>query len=167
MRIEKLRKHAELNLCKECFEKYKAVIEPSIRQLVANPLAGWPETEVLLTAIIWKDKGAYNYGTTMRAHYFRAVRKARLVKPAYQVETPPLKGNLANLKPAKKRIIYELVPPPKGPEERKVWAEKWQNPQAAAWGDRRLKRRSRGRPRTSKTREFFENVWRSCDGDVH
>lgn len=60
MRIEILRKHAELNLCKECFEKYKTVIEPSIKKLAANPLAGWPETEVFLTAIIWKDAGAYD-----------------------------------------------------------------------------------------------------------
>lgn len=44
MRVDRLRKIAELNLCKDCYEKYKTIIEPSIKKLVASPLAGWPET---------------------------------------------------------------------------------------------------------------------------
>lgn len=55
MRIEELRKFAEVNLCNTCFEKYKSLIEPSIKNLMANPLPGWPETEANLTAIIWKE----------------------------------------------------------------------------------------------------------------
>jgi hypothetical protein len=62
MRVDRLRRIAESNLCKDCYEKYKALIEPSIKSLVASPLAGWPETEVFLTAIIWRDAEAYDYG---------------------------------------------------------------------------------------------------------
>ena len=91
--------------------------------------------------------------------YFRAAKKAGLVEPAYMVDTPPLKGNMANLRPAKKRIIYKLVPPPKGFEEREIWEGKWRNPQRAAWGVRRhKKRRPRGRPRNSKIRKYIETA---------
>ena len=32
MRIDKLNKIAELNFCKDCFEKCKEIIEPSIKR---------------------------------------------------------------------------------------------------------------------------------------
>ena len=62
MRIEKLRKFAEMDLCKDCFEKYKRLIEPSIKKLRSTPLEGWPETEANLTAIIWKEKKYIPHG---------------------------------------------------------------------------------------------------------
>ena len=65
MRIDTLNKLAELNFCENCYEKYTQLIEPSIQKLMASPLAGWPETETYLTAIIWKDSGAYDLGTTV------------------------------------------------------------------------------------------------------
>ena len=45
MQLEKLRKLAEFNLCKDCYEKYEALIEPSFKEILSSPLAGWPETE--------------------------------------------------------------------------------------------------------------------------
>ncbi len=57
--IEDLRKMAELNLCENCFQKYKMLIEPTIRDLLSNPLSDWSEVESHITQIVMKTKGIF------------------------------------------------------------------------------------------------------------
>ena len=57
--IEYLRQTAELNLCESCFQKYKALIEPTIRDWVSNPLSDWSEVESYVTQMVMKTKGIF------------------------------------------------------------------------------------------------------------
>ena len=57
--IEDLRRIAELNLCENCFQKYKMFIEPTIRDWVSNPLSDWIEVESYVTQMVMKKKGIF------------------------------------------------------------------------------------------------------------
>jgi cell fate (sporulation/competence/biofilm development) regulator YlbF (YheA/YmcA/DUF963 family) len=57
--IESLRKVAELNLCKDCFQKYKMLIEPSIKNWLSKPMSNWRETESHITQMVMKTKGVF------------------------------------------------------------------------------------------------------------
>ena len=57
--IEDLRRMAELNLCENCFQKYKMLIEPTIRDWLSNPLSDWSEVELHVTQIVMKTKGIF------------------------------------------------------------------------------------------------------------
>jgi hypothetical protein len=57
--IEYLRKNAELNLCKDCFRKYLAIIEPSIKRYVSQPLYDFRQAESQITQIVMKTKGVF------------------------------------------------------------------------------------------------------------
>jgi hypothetical protein len=57
--IESLRKVAELNLCEDCFQKYKMVIEPSIKSWLSKPISDWREAESYITQIVMKTKGVF------------------------------------------------------------------------------------------------------------
>ena len=59
MDIERLRKFAELNLCKDCYQKYLALIEPSIKRFVFKPLADWRNVESLVTQMVMIHKGVF------------------------------------------------------------------------------------------------------------
>ena len=57
--IEDLRKIAELNLCESCFQKYKMLIEPTIRDWLSKPLSDWSEVESYVTQIVMKINGIF------------------------------------------------------------------------------------------------------------
>ena len=57
--IEDLRRTAELTFCENCFQKYKAMIEPTIRDWLFNPLSDWSEVESQVTQIVMKTKGIF------------------------------------------------------------------------------------------------------------
>jgi len=57
--IEYLRSLAELNLCKNCFQKYKALIEPTIKNWLAKPLSDWRQAESYVTQMAMKTKGVF------------------------------------------------------------------------------------------------------------
>jgi hypothetical protein len=57
--IEDLRKLAELNLCKDCFQKYRALIEPTIEYWLFVPLADWKQVESEVTQMVMKTKGIF------------------------------------------------------------------------------------------------------------
>ena len=57
--IQDLRKVAELNLCNDCFLKYKAVIEPTIKQWLFKPLSDWRVVESYATQMAMKIKGVF------------------------------------------------------------------------------------------------------------
>jgi hypothetical protein len=57
--IEDLRKMAKLNLCESCFQKYKMLIEPTIRDWLLKPLSDWREVESQITQIVMKTKGVF------------------------------------------------------------------------------------------------------------
>jgi len=57
--IESLRKFAELNLCKDCFLKYKALIEPTIRIWLSQPLSDWRQAESQITQMVMETKGVF------------------------------------------------------------------------------------------------------------
>ena len=57
--IEDLRKFAELNLCKKCFLEYKALIEPTIKIWLSQPLSDWRQAEGQITQIVMKTKGVF------------------------------------------------------------------------------------------------------------
>jgi hypothetical protein len=57
--IENLRKNAELNLCPDYFKKYRAIIEPSIINYLAQPLDDFRQAESQITQIVMKTKGVF------------------------------------------------------------------------------------------------------------
>jgi hypothetical protein len=57
--IEYLEKMAELNLCQDCFQKYKALIEPSIKRYLSQPLSDFRLAESQITQIMMKTKGVF------------------------------------------------------------------------------------------------------------
>ena len=61
--IEYLRKIAELNLCKDCFSKYKAKIEPTIKIWLFQPLSYFRQAESQITQILMKTKGIFKGDT--------------------------------------------------------------------------------------------------------
>jgi hypothetical protein len=62
MDIERLRKLAELNLCKDCYQKYLAMIEPSISGWLFKPLDDWSNVESYITQIVMIHKGVFKNG---------------------------------------------------------------------------------------------------------
>lgn len=54
-----LRSLAELNLCENCFQKYKALIEPTIKNWLAKPLSDWRQAESYVTQMAMKTKGVF------------------------------------------------------------------------------------------------------------
>jgi len=60
MSIEDLKYLAKLNLCEECYSKYTAMIEPSIKHWWSlEPLIYWREIESCITQIVMKHKGVF------------------------------------------------------------------------------------------------------------
>lgn len=57
--IEHLRKLAELNLCKDCFWKYKIMIEGNIKILLSQPLSDFRQAESQVTQMVMKTKGVF------------------------------------------------------------------------------------------------------------
>jgi hypothetical protein len=60
--IGHLRKNAELNLCPDCFKKYRAIIEPSIMHYLAQPLDDFRQAESQITQIVMKVNGVFKGG---------------------------------------------------------------------------------------------------------
>jgi hypothetical protein len=58
-KIQQLRSLAELNFCERCFEYYKALIEPSIKALLAKPLNDWVWVEDQITQMVMKSEGVF------------------------------------------------------------------------------------------------------------
>lgn len=59
MSLEFLRKIAELNLCEECFQKYKHLLEPTIKAWRSKPLGNWSIAEQNITAMVMKLEGVF------------------------------------------------------------------------------------------------------------
>jgi hypothetical protein len=55
--IETLRNSAKYNFCPTCFEKYKALIAPSIEYLLFKPMEEWREIESDVTLVVMVTKG--------------------------------------------------------------------------------------------------------------
>jgi hypothetical protein len=49
--LEDLRKLAELNLCKDCFMKYEAMIEQTIKGWLSQPLSDFRQLESQITQL--------------------------------------------------------------------------------------------------------------------
>jgi len=63
MSINDLRKLAELNLCEKCYQKYLALLEPSIKSLSFNPLSDWRKVESYITLLVMKREGVFKSDT--------------------------------------------------------------------------------------------------------
>jgi hypothetical protein len=61
--VKYLRSLAELNLCEDCFQKYKALIEPSIRGYLSQPLSDWRQVESQITQMVMKTKDVFKGDT--------------------------------------------------------------------------------------------------------
>jgi hypothetical protein len=59
MSVKVIRRLAEQNLCKVCFEKYKQLLEPTIKSWRASPLFAWNPTEWMITVMVMKLEGVY------------------------------------------------------------------------------------------------------------
>ena len=57
--IETLRKNAELNLCRECYNHYLAGIEPSIKKILVDTINDWRSAETYITRMVMKKKGVF------------------------------------------------------------------------------------------------------------
>lgn len=57
--LKTLRKHAQLNLCPDCYNKYLATIEPSIESMVLDTFYSWRATESCITQMVMKHKGVF------------------------------------------------------------------------------------------------------------
>lgn len=58
-KIKELRNLAELNFCERCFQYYRALIEPSIKEFLAKPLNDWLWVENQITQMAMKQKGVF------------------------------------------------------------------------------------------------------------
>lgn len=58
MDIERLRKLAELNLCKDYYQKYLAMIEPFIKGWLFKPLNEWSNVESYITQMVIYTKAS-------------------------------------------------------------------------------------------------------------
>jgi hypothetical protein len=57
--IEDLRRFAELNLCKDCFQKYTMLIEGTIKNWLSQPISDWRQAESYVTQMVMKTKGVF------------------------------------------------------------------------------------------------------------
>ncbi|MBU4220687.1 MAG: hypothetical protein KKA10_03545 [Euryarchaeota archaeon] len=57
--IEDLRNLVKLNLCESCFQKYKALVEPSIREWLFEPISDWKKVESHVTQMVMKTNGVF------------------------------------------------------------------------------------------------------------
>ncbi len=48
-----------MNLCSECFLKYKALIEPNVKEWLFKPLSDWRTVESYVTQMVMKNKGVF------------------------------------------------------------------------------------------------------------
>jgi len=62
--IANLRKLAELNFGPKCYEKYLALIEPSIKSIIENYFSGWKSVESTITQLVMRHKGVYKTNTS-------------------------------------------------------------------------------------------------------
>ncbi len=65
--IKSLRRLAELNLCKECYPKYVALIEDNVERMLLDSLHDWRSAESLVTQMVMRHKGVFKTGTTVIA----------------------------------------------------------------------------------------------------
>jgi hypothetical protein len=56
---EKLKQIAELNFCKDCYQKYLVLIHGEIEYLLSEPIVDWRETEQNINLFWIKAKGFY------------------------------------------------------------------------------------------------------------
>jgi len=59
MLLEKLRKTAESNLCKNCYHKYLALIHPEVEYLLSEPIIDCRLVEANINGMVMKAKGFY------------------------------------------------------------------------------------------------------------
>ncbi len=59
MSLDYLRELAEKNLCDQCFQKYKQIIEPTLEQWRSNPLYLWNHSEMQIQIMVMKLEGVY------------------------------------------------------------------------------------------------------------
>ena len=59
MSLKRLRIIAELNLCENCYKNYKAMLEPTIKKWLLNPLTEWANVESNITQMVMKLKGVF------------------------------------------------------------------------------------------------------------
>ena len=59
MSVKKLRKIAELNFCENCYSKYKALMEGTIKRLLTEPLRDWGEIEHDVTQMVRKLRDVF------------------------------------------------------------------------------------------------------------
>ena len=61
--IERLREFVKLNLCDECYQKYLALVERQVKQLVLDPFYYWRTAESIVTQMVMREQGAYKTST--------------------------------------------------------------------------------------------------------
>ena len=61
--IEDLTQIAKLNLCESCFQKYKMLIEPTMRDWLSKPLDDWRKVESQVTQMVMKTKEVFKSDT--------------------------------------------------------------------------------------------------------
>src|SRR5438128_10759145 len=60
-----LRKFAELNLCKECYPKYLALIERNVEAMLLDSFHDWRSAESIVTQMVMRQKGMFKTGSTI------------------------------------------------------------------------------------------------------
>jgi hypothetical protein len=59
MSVERLREIAELYFCENCYRKYMALIEPTVKRWLTMPFADWAEIESYVTQMVMKLEGVF------------------------------------------------------------------------------------------------------------
>ena len=78
---EQLKKMAELNFCKDCYQKYLALIHCGVEYLLSEPLSDWRQTEANIDIMWIKAKGLYNgVNSTVFFPHEGALQKAKKEK---------------------------------------------------------------------------------------
>jgi hypothetical protein len=65
--LKSLRRLAELNLCKECYPKYLALIEGNVEGMLLDSLYNWRSAESIVTQMVMRHKGVFKTRTTVIA----------------------------------------------------------------------------------------------------
>jgi len=115
---EKLRKMAELNFCKECYQKYLMFIHGEIEYLLSEPISDWRQVETDITLLAVKAKGAYkktNSGIfTPDEKAFKHIQKEKLWKKLKILkETGVIGENLYRFLDEVSKIRNKIHPPNK------------------------------------------------------
>jgi hypothetical protein len=85
--VSRLGKIAELNFCHDCYNKYLALVEPTIKLLLARPLGYWRETEADITQMVMKHKKVFTDDKILGVYLSRGEKPEEWITNGIDIKT--------------------------------------------------------------------------------